>query len=79
MLFGLIPGVILGTCIKELMTLSGDDASLVSASRLGKASGQPIPDPHNSWCLRKDPNGAGGGFQGRDQTQGAGRRVKVCL
>lgn len=69
MLFGLIPGVILGRCMKELMTLSGDDTSLVSASRLSKASRQPIPDSPYSWCLRKDPNGAGGDFQGRDHVQ----------
>lgn len=79
MLFGLIPGVILGTCIKELITLSGDDASLVSVSRLSKASWQPIPDPSYSWCHRKDPHGAGGGFQGRDQTQRAGRREKCVF
>lgn len=77
MLFGLIPGVILGTCIKELITLNGDDASLVSVSRLSKVSEQPIPDPPYSWCLRKDSHGAGGDFQGRDL--GAGRRVKMCL
>lgn len=79
MLFGLIPGVVLGTCIKKLITLSGDDASLVSASRLDKASGQPIPDPSYSWCLRKDPHGAEGGFQGRDQTRGRQEGKSVSL
>lgn len=77
MLFDLIPAVILSTC--QLITLSGGDASLVSTSKLEKASGQLIPDPACSWHLRKDPYGAGGGFQGRDQTQGADGRVKVCL
>lgn len=77
MLFDLIPAVILSTC--QLITLSGGDASLVSTSKLDKASGQPIPDPACSWYLRKDLYGAGGGFQGRDQSLGADRRVEVCL
>lgn len=65
-LFGLTPGACLGTCTKQLVSLSEGDASPVSASKLSEASGQSIPDPASSWCLRKDPRGAGGGLPGRE-------------
>lgn len=70
--FGLSPEALLATCMKQLVTLSEGDANPVSASKLGEASEQPIPDlvSHALWG-RRCPSG--------QTDQGQGPNVSVSL